>query len=101
MRRILFSIFVILSLVEMQALVSGCAQIIAPSGGPRDTIPPRLVSANPKMESTHFTGNKITLYFDAYVQVQDLQKNLLVSPTPKLNPYIDGKLRSVTIRLRD
>lgn len=101
MRRILFSIFVILSLAEMQALVSGCAQIVAPTGGPRDTLPPKLVSATPKMEATHFTGNKITLYFDEYLQIQELQQNLLVSPAPKLNPYIDAKLRSVTIRLRD
>jgi len=35
------------------------------------------------------------------VQIQDLQQNLLVSPTPLKNPYIDFKLRSVTIRLRD
>ena len=101
MKRILFSILVILSLVEMQALVTGCAQIVAPTGGPRDTLPPKLVSATPKMEATHFTGNKITLYFDEYLQIQELQQNLLVSPSPKLNPYIDAKLRSVTIRLRD
>jgi uncharacterized protein (DUF2141 family) len=35
------------------------------------------------------------------VQLQDIQQNLLVSPTPKRNPYIDSKLRTVTIRLRD
>lgn len=101
MRRIIFSILVILSLVEMQTLVSGCAQIVAPTGGPRDTLPPRLVSANPKMEATNFKGNRITIYFDEYLQIQDLQQNLLVSPTPQKNPYIDAKLKSVTIRLRD
>ena len=82
-------------------LTSGCAQIVSPTGGSRDTLPPQLVSINPKQEATNFTGNRITLYFDEYVQVKDLQQNLLVSPTPIKNPYIDYKLKSVTIRLRD
>ncbi len=82
-------------------LTSGCAQIVAPTGGPRDTLPPRLVSSNPTQKATNFTGNRINLYFDEYVQIQELLQNLLVSPTPKNNPYIDYKLKSVSIRLRD
>ena len=82
-------------------LTSGCAQIVAPSGGARDTLPPKIVSTNPKQPAINFTGNRINIYFDEYVQIQDLQQNLLVSPTPTKNPYIDFKLRSVTIRLRD
>ena len=101
MRRIIFFIFLVLSIVEFQSLISGCAQIIAPSGGPRDTLPPVLVSTVPKQPAINFTGNHINLYFDEYVQIADLQQNLLVSPTPKKNPYVDYKLKSVTIRLRD
>ncbi len=85
----------------MDIFISGCAQIVSPTGGSRDTIPPRLVSSNPKLGATNFTGNRISLYFDEYVQIKDLQQNLLVSPTPLKNPYIDYKLKSVTIRLRD
>ena len=101
MKRIIIFIFLIISVVEIQSLISGCAQIIAPTGGLRDSLPPRLMTTNPKQPATNFTGNKINLYFDEYVQIQELLQNLLVSPTPKLNPYIDFKLRSVTIRLRD
>jgi uncharacterized protein (DUF2141 family) len=101
MRRIIIFIFLLVSIVEVQSIISGCAQIIAPTGGPRDTIPPVLVTANPKQHAINFTGNRINLYFDEYVQIQELQQNLLISPTPIKNPYIDFKLRSVTIRLRD
>lgn len=101
MRRIIIFIFLIVSIAEFQSVISGCAQIIAPTGGPRDTLPPVLVSTIPKQPAINFTGNRINLYFDEYVQVQELQQNLLVSPTPIKNPYIDGKLKSVTIRLRD
>src|SRR5450759_2534020 len=96
MKRILFFFLLILVIPKIMVLTSGCAQIIAPTGGPRDTLPPKLVSANPKMSATNFTGNRITLYFDEYVHIEDLQQNLLVSPSPKNNPYIDYKPVSYT-----
>jgi uncharacterized protein (DUF2141 family) len=101
MRRIIFFILIVISLTEAEVLMSGCAQIVAPTGGPRDTIPPKLINTNPKIPATNFTGSRITLYFDEYVQLGEIQQNLLVSPTPKFNPYVDSKLRTVTIRLRD
>jgi uncharacterized protein (DUF2141 family) len=85
----------------ISVLGSGCAQIGMPTGGPRDTIPPVLLNANPPNKTTHFTGNKISLNFDEYVQLQDLQKNLLVAPTPKIIPNINSKLKTVTIKIRD
>ena len=101
MKKMLYFFLLILVIPKIVVLTSGCAQIIAPTGGPRDTLPPVLVSTSPKKPAINFTGNRINLYFDEYVQIQELQQNLLVSPTPKNNPYIDYKLRSVTIRLRD
>ena len=79
----------------------GCAQIGAPTGGPKDTIPPRLVKAVPELNSTNFNSNKITLTFDEYVQVQEVQNNLLVSPLPVINPIVDYKLKTVTVKLKD
>jgi uncharacterized protein (DUF2141 family) len=80
---------------------SGCAQIGSPMGGPRDSLPPVLLNSNPPNRTLHFSGNKIVLTFDEYVQLADVQKNLLVAPTPKINPYVDFKLKTVTIKLRD
>ena len=80
---------------------SGCAQIGMPTGGPRDTIPPVLLNANPPNGTLHFTGNKIVFTFDEYVHLQDLQKYLLVAPVPKIIPNINFKLKTVTIKLRD
>jgi hypothetical protein len=80
---------------------SGCAQIGAPTGGPRDTISPVLVKATPPNKTLHFTGNKIVLDFDEYVEVQDIQNNVLVSPLQKRNPTITYNFQTVTIRMRD
>ena len=80
---------------------SGCAQIVAPTGGPRDTLPPILLEADPPNGTLNFKGNRITLSYDEYVQLQKLQENLLISPTPKIAPNIDSKLKTVTIKIRD
>lgn len=80
---------------------SGCAQIGMPTGGPRDTIPPVLLKSVPPNHSLHFTGNRATFTFDEYVHLQDVQKNLLVNPVPKITPNATFKLKTVSIKIRD
>ena len=80
---------------------TGCAQIGSPTGGPRDTIPPRLLKASPGLNSLNFKSNKITLSFDEYIEVRDVLENVLVSPLPKLSPVIDYKLKTLTVKLKD
>ena len=96
-----FTTFVFLSIYIVSIAISGCAQIGAPTGGPRDSIPPVLVTASPKLFTTNFKGNKITLIFNEYINVLDVQKNVLVSPFPKTSPVIDFKLKTVSIKLID
>jgi len=81
--------------------ITGCAQIGSPTGGPKDTSAPVLIKAMPLNNQTNFSGNKITLSFDEYVDLQDIQSNLLVSPSPKNNPNINSNLKTITIKLKD
>lgn len=80
---------------------SGCAQIGSPTGGIKDTLAPVLVRAAPAVKAINFSGNRITLTFDEYVTLQELQNNLLVSPLPKITPTVTSNLKTVSIRLRD
>jgi hypothetical protein len=80
---------------------TGCAGMTPPTGGPRDSLPPVIVGITPKDSTLRFTGKKIVLNFNEYVQVQDVQKNLLVNPTPKVNPTVEAKLKTITITVRD
>lgn len=89
------------ALYLLAAMSSGCAQIGAPTGGPRDSIAPRLVSSSPVLKATSVKGNKITLNFDEYVEVRDVQKNVLVSPYQKTTPTVDYKLKTVTVKFKD
>jgi hypothetical protein len=80
---------------------SGCAVIVPPTGGPRDSIPPKLLTAAPRDSMLNFSGNRIVLNFDEYVNLDNVQQELIISPTPKINPIIDFKLRVVNIKLKD
>jgi len=81
--------------------LTGCANIIPPGGGPRDSLPPKLVVALPKDSATNVRTKNFMLSFDEYVTLQGIQENLIVSPTVKNTPIIDYKLKNVTIKFKD
>jgi uncharacterized protein (DUF2141 family) len=98
----LFSILLFAGLSAFWLTIpSGCANIIPPAGGPRDSIPPLLVDAMPADSTLNFRGNRITLIFDEYVDLQDIQNNILFTPSFNTNPEISVKARNVSIRFRD
>ncbi|MEP6845763.1 MAG: Ig-like domain-containing protein [Panacibacter sp.] len=104
MKKIYSLLFVITCFVCSISLITGtgCANIIPPTGGPRDSLPPVLMNALPKDSTVNFKGNKITLTFDEYIQLDNnLNDMLVVSPNPERIPAIEGKLRTVTIKLKD
>lgn len=100
-RTTLFLILSVFIVYVLSVAASGCAQVGVPTGGFRDSLPPVLLKATPTNNTLNFTGKQVTLTFDEYVQIQNIQENLLVSPTPKINPNITFKLKTVTIKLRD
>jgi hypothetical protein len=101
MKRLLIFCIVLLSALQQIVVLPGCANIIPPSGGPRDSIPPVLLKAEPADSSLNFKVNKITFTFDEFIDVQNASENMMVSPTPAINPVIDFKLKSVTVKLKD
>ena len=98
----IFPGLLLLVFIASQLFVSpGCANIIPPSGGPRDTTPPVLLFVTPADSTRNFDENRIVFEFDEYVELQDIPANLIVSPTPLVNPQVNRKLKTVTVRLKD
>jgi len=93
--------FSILIITVITIASAGCANMIPPGGGPRDSLPPVLVSAIPKDSITSFTGNRIILNFDEFVEIQNAYENVIVSPNPVNVPIITSRFRTVTIKLKD
>lgn len=101
MKRLLPGILILAAVYGIFFAAPGCANMIPPTGGPRDSLPPVLLNATPRDSSLNFNSKKITFTFNEYVQLTDVQQNLIVSPVPKTNPTVEFKLRNVTVTLRD
>lgn len=74
-------------------LLVSCAQVVAPTGGPKDVSPPVILKQSPESNSLNFTANGFTLSFDEYVQLRNLKDELIVSPPLKyaIDTRIKGK----------
>ncbi len=94
---LLLSCIAAFSLLQM----GGCANIVPPSGGPRDSIPPYAVYAKPKDSSTQIAPREILISFNEYITTGSLQEQLIVSPNIKNNPLVDQRLNMLRIRLSD
>jgi len=87
MKRWLGYILSVFFILKIQFLTTGCANIITPQGGFRDSIPPVLLKASPDDSSINFKANRITLTFDEYIaDVQANRQTLIISPVPKRDP---------------
>ena len=64
------------AMLFMGAFFSRCANIMTPEGGPKDTIPPVIIRLQPDNFTTNFTGKKIYIEFDEYVQIKDQSKEM-------------------------
>ena len=95
--------FFILILVLSSSVVfdSGCAQIGYPTGGAKDSLPPKLVKANPEMDAKNIKSDKFAFTFDEYIDLQDLQNNLLISPLQNKNPNITANPKTINLKFRD
>ena len=67
--------------------VINCAKKASPTGGPKDTIPPVLISASPKLNTTFFDKEEVKFIFNEYVKLNEIDKQLIISPPLKIGGY--------------
>ena len=83
-------------------VLPGCANMIPPTGGDRDSLPPLLLKVSPPDSSKNFDTKTITFTFDEFIEPpQEIFKNLLVSPSPSIPPNVESKLRTLTVKIKD
>lgn len=74
-------------------LTGRCAKQVSPTGGPKDTEPPKIVKSLPPAGTTGFYGKSIVVTFDEYIAFDKLNEKFMVSPPMELKPkiYLRGK----------
>ncbi len=85
----------------MIVIITSCANIGYPTGGPKDVTPPKILKSIPNNYSTLFNGKEIVITFDEYVVFNNLQSQLIVSPPLENTPDIKIKGKNVVINFKD
>ncbi|MBI3580256.1 MAG: Ig-like domain-containing protein [Ignavibacteriales bacterium] len=81
-------------------LLVSCAGQVAPQGGPVDTTPPAIISTFPSLYTTKFSGDKIVLEFDEYVDHRSVEESIFISPNLGALEF-DWSGTEVTIRFAE
>lgn len=89
---IIFVLLVLLSSLR-------CARQTTPTGGPRDTIPPTLISSIPPNQTTNFKGRTLELTFDEAITLNNPKEQLLVTPSIGKEFELTVRKRTVTLNL--
>jgi hypothetical protein len=79
--------------------LTGCAVIENPSGGPKDTKPPTILSSYPVNQTTEFKDNKIEINFSEYTNKQTVIQNIYI--TPKIEFDTKWKRKKLFLYLKD
>jgi len=90
-----------LSLITLYFILSGCANIQRPMGGPKDVTPPRLLKATPSNMSRNFKAKIIQLDFDEYFKLANQYTEVTMSPAQDKPPEYKIKSKSLFIVLKD
>jgi len=73
----------------------------APTGGPKDSIAPIILSEMPVNFKRNFTDKQIVLQFDEYIKLNNYQKEFSISPDVDKQPDYKVKKKNLIITLPD
>ncbi|MCD4773503.1 MAG: Ig-like domain-containing protein [Bacteroidales bacterium] len=82
-------------------LVTNCANPVTPTGGPKDVTPPQVIESEPLNYSINFKAEKIKLEFDEFIEFDEANKQLLVSPPLDNKPEFKIRGKSLIIEPQD
>ena len=91
-----------LSILLTALVLVGCANRgVGPQGGPKDSIPPTAVKSVPENGTLNFTGRRIEITFNEYIQLDNISANLLMSPPQQRPPDVKARGKRVLIQFAD
>ena len=81
--------------------LAACANVVAPTGGPKDTTPPKVTEAKPANRTTGFDGQKIELKFNEYITLTNANQEVLISPPLSTKPDIKQGNKTVSVKFKE
>ena len=82
-------------------LFIACARMGQPDGGWYDDDPPVVVGSTPDDRATNIKSNKITIYFDEFIKIDNPSEKVIVSPPQLELPEIKAAGKKIVVELQD
>lgn len=83
------------------SLIYGCASMRTPDGGPKDKTPPVVLKMEPKNMTTNFVGDKVSIEFDEYFNLQNEFKEFSISPEQERPPLLKKQQKKLIVNFQD
>lgn len=82
-------------------LLGSCARMGQPDGGWYDETPPRILGATPADKGTNVKSQKVSIFFDEFIQIENATEKVVVSPPQLETPEIVASGKRIRIELLD
>ena len=90
-----------LGIMVVALCIYACANRGYPEGGPKDETPPQVVEEVPLSYTTNFKAKRVNIYFDEFVQLNDINNKFIFSPPVKKDPKVSLKGKYVQVAIPD
>ncbi|WP_296618447.1 Ig-like domain-containing protein [Marivirga sp.] len=81
--------------------IYACATVQSPTGGEKDEKAPILYESSPKDQSINFSGNEIKLFFNEWMKLEQLEKELIITPREDIEYEATLKKQELIITLEE
>ncbi len=82
-------------------VISSCANIGMPTGGPKDTIPPAVLSTSPELRALNYKGEDVRFTFNEYIRTDKISDALVISPPLSKRPSIKTKSKTLIVQFNE
>jgi hypothetical protein len=102
MAKIKKSIFFNVTIItfSLTLFVYGCASMQSPTGGPKDSIPPKVIIENPKNYTRNFNTKKIEIEFSEFIKLNNEYTEISISPAIDILPEFKAKKENLDIEFK-
>ncbi len=82
-------------------LISACATVQQPTGGPKDETPPKILSITPENLTRNFDVRDIKIEFDEFIKLRNEFTEISISPDIDVAPLYKVQRKTLNINLPD
>lgn len=90
-----------IALTFVVALITACASIGSPDGGPYDETPPVFLGSTPEPFALGVKDKRVTLEFDEFIKIEKAAEKVVISPPQITPPIIKTNGKKIVVELDD